>query len=164
MAAPISTDMDLDDGDSDDDDIIGMTCELEVNDVDTEEDTTERDANDVFEKWMSHTDKSSKYVFDPQQPIKAVGKVNFKELMGKFDTMKYFREKGTEECPTTTIFARIHFSEMDNSDFQEHVFLTATNVMSKVQKRMKFNHLEMRTWLVQNKYLIRQQIIWSADK
>jgi hypothetical protein len=85
--------------------------------------------------------------------------LNLKELVTKFDTMKYFREKGAEEWPSITILARIHFSKMDNSAFQERVFSTAANVMSKAQNKMKFEHLEMRTLLVQNKHLIRQQII-----
>mmetsp|Transcript_32277 Transcript_32277/g.67858 ORF Transcript_32277/g.67858 Transcript_32277/m.67858 type:complete len:853 (-) Transcript_32277:67-2625(-) len=162
LATPKATAMDLDEDDEeedDEDDILGMTCELEANDADPEEDTTERDADDVFEKWMNHTVKFSKYVFDSQQPMKAVGAVKFKELVAKFDTMKYYREKGKEEWPTITILARIHFSKMDNSAFQERVFSTAANVMSKVQNRMGFAHLEMRTLLAQNKDLIRQQII-----
>ena len=64
MAAPTATDMDLDD-DDDDDNILGMTCELAADDVDTEEDTTERDADNVFKKWMSHTVKISRFVFNP---------------------------------------------------------------------------------------------------
>ena len=79
--------------------------------------------------------------------------------MAKFDTMKFFREEGTEKWPTITILARIHFSKMDNAAFQERVFSTAANVMSKQQGRMAFDHLEKRTLLAQNRDLIRKKII-----
>ena len=160
LAIPTEKDSDDDDDDDDDDgDILNMTCELEPDDVSTDEDTTEKDADEVFEKWMSHKVKFSEYLFDPKQPIKAVRKVKFKEIVAKFDTMNYFRKTGTKDWPTITVLARIHFSKMDNSAFQERVFSTAANVMSKVQNRMDFDHLEMRTLLVQNKDLIRKNII-----
>ena len=146
--------------DDDDDDSLGMVCELvegSVEDVDS--DTSDKNADEVFEKWMSHKVNFSKYVFDSQPAMKDSGTVQFKEIVAKFDTMKYFRETGNTDWPTICMLARIHFSKMDNSAFQERVFSTASNIMSKGQSRMAFDHLEMRTLLAQNKDLIRAGII-----
>ena len=108
---------------------------------------------------MNHKPEFSKYVFEGSPPIEMGGTtgkaVNIKELVLKFDTMKFFREEGTKKWPTITLLARIHFSKMDNSAFQERVFSTAANVMTKGQSMMAFDHLEMRTLLAQNKNMIR---------
>jgi len=147
LATPTATEMIVDNGDDDyDNDILGLTCEIVVDNVEGEEDTAEELADACFEQWMNHTVTYSKYVFEGRPPIKTGGTtgtaVNFKEIVAKFDTMKFFREEGTEKWPTITILARIHFSKMDNAAFQERVFSTAANVMSKQQGRMAFDHLE----------------------
>ena len=92
-------------------------------------------------------------------PLAKEGKCSFLELMTKFDTMKYFCLTGEKEWPTITMLARIHFSRMDNSAFQERVFSTASKVQGVVQNRMTFDHLEKRTLLAHNKELIRNNVI-----
>ena len=81
------------------------------------------------------------------------------ELVAKFDTVQYFCEVGSKKWPTITMLARIHFSRMDNSAFQERVFSTAANVQEKTQNRMAFEHLEKRTLIAHNKQLLRDKII-----
>ena len=138
-----------------------MTCQLVADvGVETEDVDLNKDADEVFDKWMIHTVQFYKYVFDDKShPLPESGQCSFRELVSKFDTMKYFRETGTKDWPTITILARIHFSKMDNSSFQERVFSTAENVQSKTQNRMAFEHLEMRTLISHNKDLIRNNII-----
>ena len=158
LATPVEM---TDDNAEYDDDILGMTCQL-VADVgaETEDVDLDKDADEVFDKWMIHTVQFYKYVFDDKShPLPESGQCSFRELVSKFDTMKYFRETGTKDWPTITILARIHFSKMDNSSFQERVFSTAENVQSKMQNRMAFEHLEMRTLISHNKDLIRNNII-----
>ena len=58
-----------------------------------------------------------------------------------------------------TLLARIQLARLDNAGFQERVFSTASQVMTKGQARMAFDHLEMRTLLAHNKEYIRAGII-----
>ena len=114
----------------------------------------------VFEKWMRVKIVMHKYAFDPiNVPIPQEGAVSILELVAKFDTMKYFREAGQVDWPSITILARIHFSKMDNSAFQERVFSTAKNAQEENQGQMKVDHLEKRTLISHNKDLIRDGII-----
>ena len=79
--------------------------------------------------------------------------------IASFDTMKYYREKGSIDFPSVTMLARIHFGRLDNGGFQERMFSTASLAMAKEQNRMDFDLLEMRTLLAQNKELIEKKII-----
>ena len=103
-----------------DDDIFGLTYQLVADvGVKTEDVDLNKYADEVFDKWMIHTVQFYKYVFDDKShPLPESGQCSFRELVSKFDTMKYFRETGTKDWPTITILARIHFSKMDNSSFQ----------------------------------------------
>lgn len=142
------------------DDLLGMTCELAPEEAaESEETRTDKKADELFDEWMKHSVLFYKHVFDGSPPLPEAGDCTFHELVAKFDTMKYFRDVGTREWPTITILARIHFSKMDNSAFQERVFSTASNVQRKTQSKMSFSHLEKRTLLAQNKELIRDNVI-----
>ena len=83
----------------------------------------------------------------------------FRELISKFDTMKYFREEGAVEFPSIFLLARIHFSTMMNSGFQEMVFSTCKSVMGSNQAMMAMDHLEMKALLCQSAHLIRKGVI-----
>ena len=67
--------------------------------------------------------------------------------------------QGQEDYPAMTMLARLHFSRLDNSGFQERVFSTAGLAMSDNQARMAFVLMEMRTLLSHNKELIKRGII-----
>ena len=123
---------------------------------DSEEGTTKNDS----ERHLLLQIEMHKYAFDHiKQSIPNEGDVTLLELVAKFDSMKYFREVGRKEWPSITMLARIHFSKMDNSAFQERVFSTAAYAQSKTQGRMKVDHLEKRTLISHNKDLIRDGII-----
>ena len=120
------------------------------------------EADDVFEQWMAASINFGDYLFDKAQPLVAnrrTGKVTFRELVSKFDTMKYYRLSGSKEYPSITLLARIHFSTMLTSAFQEKVFSTCKHVMGNDQARMALEHLEKKALLVQNAKLIREGII-----
>jgi len=158
----LNTSVEMTDGNTEyDDDILGLTCQLVADvGVETEDVDPTKDADEVFDNWMIHTVQFYKYVFDDKShPLPEYGQCSFRELVSKFDTMKYFRETGTKDWPTITILAMIYFSKMDNSSFQERAFSTAENVQSKTQNRMAFEHLEMQTLISHNKDLIRNNII-----
>jgi len=94
---------------------------------DAGDDIAEADA--VFEKWMTLSIKFDDYLFDDAKPLvvhRITGKVTFRELVSKFDTMKYYRQSGCTEYPSVTLLARIHFSTMLTSAFQERCFQHAS--------------------------------------
>ena len=141
------------------DTLLGLTCDLAPPLEETVESNSDTKADEVFESWMKLNIEMHLYVFDPKHPIREKGGVSLLELVAKFDTMKYFREVGQKEWPSITVLARIHFSKMDNSAFQERVFSTAANAQSKNQARMNVTNLEKRTLIAHNKDLIRDGII-----
>lgn len=119
-------------------------------------------ANDVFEAWMRETPKFGDYLFEGAKPLvpnRTTGRVTFRELVSKFDTMKYYRVSGSVKYPSITMLARIHFSTMLNAAFQERVFSTCKNVMGNNQARLDMDHMEMKALLCQNADLIRKKII-----
>ena len=73
--------------------------------------------------------------------------------------MKYYHEKGQKDHPVVHTFARIEFTRMNNSEFQERVFSNRSNATKKNQSRMEFGRLEKRTLLAHNKELIRKKVI-----
>ena len=150
-----------DDGDDDDEDFNGPGIMIDVQDSASSVDLT-ADANKVFRDWMENSPKFGDYSFDGVEPLvasRATGKVSFRELISKFDTMKYYRESGSAEFPSITLLARIHFSTMLNSAFQERVFSTCKTVMGNNQARLTMEHMEKKALLCQNADLIRKKII-----
>jgi len=129
-----------------------QTLEEKENDLDSQ-------ADKIVEDWLAETIKYHKFLHVGHSLDIRNNKVDLISLIGTFDTMKYFREEGTLKYPTIAMLARIHFSRMDNSGFQERVFSTADNAMSSKQGSMSFEHLEMRTLLSHNKELIRKGVI-----
>jgi len=114
MEEELDTPVEMTDGNTEyDDDILGLTCQLVADvGVETKDVDLNKDADEVFDKWMIHTVQFYKYAFDDKShPLPESGQCSFRELVSKFDTMKYFRETGTKDWPTITILARIHFSK-----------------------------------------------------
>ena len=99
--------------------------------------------------------------FDGAEKLKTnkSGKVTFKELISKFDTMKYHRESCSSEFPSVNILAKVHFSSMLNAGFQERVFSTCGFVQGMNQGQLTIDHMEMKALLMQNADLIRQGVI-----
>ena len=119
-------------------------------------------ASGVFEAWMNDSPKFDDYLFEGAKPLvrnKTTGRVTFRELVSKFDTMEYFRESGSVMYPSITMLARIHFSTMVNAAFQERVFSTCKNILGNNQARLDMGHMEMKALLCQNADLIRKNII-----
>ena len=149
---------------SDDDSVANIFAVAKPVAVRSDEEHTadlEAKADEVFEEWMTIDPNFKEYLFNGVEPLEfgEGGKVTFLELMQKFDTIKYFQESGTEEYPTISMLARIHFSRMDNSAFQERVFSTAASAQSDRQSSMTFDHLEERTLLQANRDSLRAGII-----
>ena len=145
-------------GGEDDDDGPGIV----ISGGDNREEDLAAKADEVFENWMKNKVRFGDFLFDgvaPLVPSKATGSVTFKELVSKFDTMKYYREVGSDEFPSVALLARIHFSTMINSGFQERVFSTCKNVMGSNQARLPMEHMEKKALLCQNADLIRKKII-----
>ena len=121
------------------------------------------EANDVFDVWMEKRDfKFKDFLFDGAAPLeksKTTGKLMFRELISKFDTMQYFRIEGAVEYPSIFLLGRIHFLTIMNSGFQERVFSTCKSVMGSNQAMMSMDHLEMKALLCQNAHLIRKGVI-----
>lgn len=140
--------------------ILNLTCEVAPPVLEeTETSNIHNKADEVFEEWMNHVVMMHPHSFDSKNPIPKNGNVSLLELVAKFDTMKYFRDVGKKEWPSITILARIHFSKMDNSAFQERVFSTASNTQRKTQSGMKVDHLEKWILIAHDKELIRGNII-----
>ena len=73
-----------------DSDIFGLTCELAADVVDETKDIDpDKDADEVFEKWMSHSVQFYKCAFDKKHPLPESGRRSFRELVSKFDTMNH---------------------------------------------------------------------------
>lgn len=116
-------------------------------------------ADKVVDDWIEDPIKYDKFLYEGAKLDIASGKVDLISLIGRFDSMEYFRKEGVVKYPTITTLARIHFSRMDNSGFQERVFSTADEAMSSKQGSMSFSHLEMQTLLSHNRELIRKGVI-----
>lgn len=149
--------------DEEDDESLDMVCVIGSpprSKVDGTE-ALNRKADAELERWMEEKVIFDDYKFENAKPVprEAGQSISFYNLMQRFDTLRYFREKGAEDFPTITLLARIHFSRMTTAAFQERVFSTAKNAQEKNQGRMKFDHLEKRTLLSHNKELIRKKVI-----
>ena len=125
-----------------------------------EEDIYEK-ADSVFKSWIDKHIEYNDFRYDGVDVIHIDenGEVELKELIHKFDTLKYFRILGQKEFPSIATLVRIHFSKMDNGAEQERVFSTAANAQRKKQARMKFDMLEKRTLLAHNKDLIKSGVL-----
>ena len=142
------------------DDLLGFTCELSSTEtVGTVEVSDDTKANDLVDEWIKHSVSYHNHVYNSSHPIPESGNISLLELVAKFDTMQYFCEVGSKKWPTITMLARIHFSRMDNSAFQEWVYSTVANVQVKTQNRMAFEHLEKRTLIAHTKQLLRDKIV-----
>ena len=121
----------------------------------------ESQANDIIDKWLEKNQISNAYLYDKANllPQSKDATMKLEQVIASFDTMKYYREKGSIDFPSVTMLARIHFGRLDNGGFQERMFSTASLAMAKEQNRMDFDLLEMRTLLAQNKELIEKKII-----
>ena len=120
------------------------------------------EANAVFDEWMNTRIKFGDFLFEEAKQLvahKTTGKVGFRELISKFDTMKYYRDAGSVNYPSITLLARIHFSTMMNSGVQEWVFLTCKHAMGANQARLAMELLEMKGLLCENTDLIRKEVI-----
>ena len=152
-----SRDKEDEDGDSE-----GHGIVLDEESVSSNSGDLTEEANAVFEKWMKFTPKFGDYLFDRAEPLKTSkksGKVTFKELVSKFDTMKYHRESCSVDFPSINLLARVHFLTMLNARFQERVFSTCSFVQGINQGRMGISHMEMKALLMQNADLIRKGVI-----
>jgi hypothetical protein len=83
------------------------------------------EAGHVFEQWMTVSIQFGDYLFDQTQPLvynRRTGKVTFRGLVSKFDTMKYYCLSDSKKYPSITLRARLHFSTMLASNFHKRVF------------------------------------------
>ena len=118
------------------------------------------EADRIIESWLERDQVSNEFLFDkaPKLPDTVGAEVTIEQVICSFDTMRYFRERGSAQYPTVTLLARIHFSRLDNAGFQERVFSTAKQAQGKDQAQMKFDSLEMRTLLAHNKDFIGEMV------
>ena len=145
--------------DSDDeDDILMSVADEAYQEQGAEVDDLNTEADAQFDKWMAEVPTWNKYLLEDVPQIKEK-ELRLKDVIGKFDTRKYYREYASDKYPAISMLARIHFSRMDNAAFQERVFSTAASAQSKNQANMAFNNLEKRTLLQANRELIREGII-----
>ena len=153
------SDEDSDDEEVEDEDDPVIMLDVDES-IDSDNDLTE-EANAVFDKWMKFTPNFSDYLFDGAEKLKTnkSGKVTFKELISKFDTMKYHRESCSSEFPSVNILAKVHFSSMLNAGFQERVFLTCGFVQGTNQGQIAIDHMDMKDLLMQNADLICEGVI-----
>ena len=146
----------------DDEPAFSLKCKVVSKKDDTElVEEVDQKADTLFKKWMDNDQVSNHYLFDKAKrlPEKDGAEITLAHVIVSFDTLKYFRKRGRTDYPAMTMLARIQFSRLDNSGFQERVFSTSSLAMAKNQSRMEFDQLEMRTLLAQNKELIQKGII-----
>ena len=74
-------------------------------------------------------------------------RITINQVIASFDARKYYNEKGSKDYPALSHMARIQFSRMENSGFQERVFSTGGNTMTDKQASMDFDQLEQRVLL-----------------
>ena len=86
-------------------------------------------------------------------------RITINQVIASFDTRKYYNEKGSKDYPALYQMTRIQFSGMEKSGFQERVFSTGGNAMTKKQVSMNFDQLEQRVLISQNQELIEKKII-----
>lgn len=119
----------------------------------------EREADEVFDRWMKHVTTFNDYLYKGAKEIKNVNNCGPNELIDKFDTQKFFREYGRQNFLAIVILARMYFSRFETGSEQERVFSSARLAMGKDQTNMGFEMFKMRTLLSHNKDLIRAGII-----
>ena len=119
----------------------------------------EREADEVFDRWMKHVTTFNDYLYKGAKEIRNVNNCGPNELIDKFDTQKFFREYGRQNFLAIVILARMYFSRFETGSEQERVFSSARLAMGKDQTNMGFEMFKMRTLLSHNKDLIRAGII-----
>ena len=119
----------------------------------------EREADEVFDRWMKHVTSFNDYLYKGAKEIKNVNNCGPNELIDKFDTQKFFREYGRQNFLAIVILARMYFSQFETGSEQERVFSSARLAMGKDQTNMGFEMFKMRTLLSHNKDLICAGII-----
>ena len=141
---------------SDDDELYAFEPEVEKQDDAVALEELYRKSDSLVDAWLKGNQLSNDYLFDKNSKLSlgTGAKLEIKDVVSKFDTMTYFKVKGHIDHPVLCMLARIYFSCLDNSGFQERVFSTAKSAMDKSQSRMAFDQLEKRTLLAQNKRLI----------
>ena len=76
---------------------------------------------------MDNDEVSNHYLFDKAKRLPeeegAEITLALAHVIVSFDTLKYFHKRGKTDHPVMTMLARIQFSRLDNSRFQERFFL-----------------------------------------
>jgi len=122
--------------------------------------TLVEEADAEWEKWMDFVPIWHDFLHDKAALIKRPNnQIHMRELLSKFDMMKFYRLQGTKKFPTIAVLARVHFSVMMSSAFQERVFSICAHVQGSVQGQMGNDHFEQKALLCTNAGLIRDGII-----
>jgi len=148
--------------DDEDDLIAGFSYSVASKNTDEdEEEDLYAEADELVDNFLAEDQVSNSYLLEgaTRLPEDEGARITINQVIASFDTRKYYNEKGSKDYPALSHMARIQFSRMENSGFQERVFSTGGNAMTEKQARMDFDQLEQRVLLSQNQELIEKKII-----
>ena len=81
------------------------------------------EADKLLQNFMNEDQVFNKYLFEcaKELPDEAGARIIIGLVIASFDPVKYYKKKGSQDYPSIFLMARIQFSWMDNSGFQERV-------------------------------------------
>ena len=120
--------------DDEDDIITGFSCNVfpKNREKDEEEDPYAK-ADKLLDKFLTEDQISNSYLLDcaTRLPEDKGARIRINKVIASFNIIKYYKVKGSKDYPSICQLARTQFLRMENSGFQERVFSTGGNAMTK---------------------------------